>query len=185
MPSLGTAVAVLHEGRVLLTRREDADMWCLPGGAVDDGESIARAAEREVREETGLIVRVTRLVGLYSRPAWNNHSVVFAAELVGGELRPDPAEVVAAGFFEPAALPEPLLWWYERPIREALAGVGGSAAWTLDVPWPFGQTRDRRALYEWRDRSGLSRVEFAQRYFNQRGPDGEVADVPGRPVERP
>jgi ADP-ribose pyrophosphatase YjhB (NUDIX family) len=43
-------------------------MWCLPGGAVDPGESVAEACEREVLEETSLRVRVKRLVGVYSHP---------------------------------------------------------------------------------------------------------------------
>jgi ADP-ribose pyrophosphatase YjhB (NUDIX family) len=179
MPNLGVAVALLHDGKILLTKREDADSWCLPGGAVDDGESLAAAAVREVREETGLVVRLTRLVGLYSRPEWSSHSVVFAAELLGGALAPHPTEVVEAGFFDPGALPEPLLWWWERPIREAAAGVGGSAVWTLDVPWPFPPDVTRAEVYAIRDRSGLARAEFARRHFNRRGPGGERSEVPG------
>ena len=173
MPRLGVAVALLHEGKVLLTKREDAEMWCLPGGAVDDGESLAAAAVREVREETGLEVRLTRLVGIYSRPAWGNHSVIFAAELVGGTLALQAEEVIDAGFFDPAALPRPLLWWYERPIAEAVAGVGGSGVWTLDTPWPFEPGSSRAEVYAMRERSGLSKVEFAERHFNRRGPGGE------------
>lgn len=67
---LGVNVAIVSEGRVLLTRREDFDVWCLPGGQVDAGESLAEAARREVREETGLEVRIERLVGMYSGPRW-------------------------------------------------------------------------------------------------------------------
>jgi ADP-ribose pyrophosphatase YjhB (NUDIX family) len=178
VPNLGVAVALLHEGKVLLTKREDAEMWCLPGGAVDDGESLAAAAVREVREEAGLDVRLTRLVGLYSRPEWSNHVVVFAAELVGGTLTPQPGEAVDAGFFDPEALPEPLLWWWRRPIAEAVAGVGGSGAWTLDAPRPFPPGLSRAEIYAMRDRSGLSRAEFAEKYINQRGPEGERSELP-------
>ena len=178
MPTLGVAVALLHEGTVLLTKREDAEMWCLPGGAVDAGESLAAAAVREMREEAGLDVRLTRLVGLYSRPNWSNHIAVFAAELVGGTLALDPNETVDAGFFDPAALPEPLLWWWRRPIADAFAGVGGSAVWTFDAPYPFPPGLSRAELYALRDRSGLTRAEFAEKHFNQRGPVGERSELP-------
>ena len=82
--------------RVLLTRRSDNGRWCLPGGGMDPGESAAEACVREVLEETGLDVRVTRLIGVYTSP----HLIVefadgnriqpvafsFEAEVVGGEL---------------------------------------------------------------------------------------------------
>lgn len=55
-------------GRVLLTRRTDNGQWCLPGGHMEPGESIAEACAREVLEETGLIVNVQRLTGVYSTP---------------------------------------------------------------------------------------------------------------------
>ncbi|KOG43031.1 NUDIX hydrolase [Streptomyces resistomycificus] len=56
------------EGRLLLIERADDGYWALPGGMVDVGESFAQAAVREVREETGLDITVTGLVGLYSDP---------------------------------------------------------------------------------------------------------------------
>jgi ADP-ribose pyrophosphatase YjhB (NUDIX family) len=89
MAKLGVMVAVLDGGRVLLTRRHDFPVWCLPGGAIDPGESAAAAAVREVREETGLEVELTRLVGIYSRPRWSpegNHEALYAARVAGGVL---------------------------------------------------------------------------------------------------
>ena len=66
---LGCSAAIFDEqGRVFLTRRADNGQWCLPGGGMDAGESAAEACEREVWEETGLRVRVKRLVGVYSHP---------------------------------------------------------------------------------------------------------------------
>ncbi len=94
---LGCSAAIFDsEGRVLLTRRADNDQWCLPGGGMDAGESAEEACIREVLEETGLRVRVTRLVGVYSNP----HQLVvykdgvkvqivalhFEAEVTGGQL---------------------------------------------------------------------------------------------------
>jgi ADP-ribose pyrophosphatase YjhB (NUDIX family) len=93
---LGCSAAIFDEGgRVLLTRRADNGQWCLPGGGVESGESAAEACEREVFEETGLRVRVRRLVGVYSHPDQlviypdgNKAFIValhFTAEVVGGE----------------------------------------------------------------------------------------------------
>lgn len=84
-----------HE-KVLLTRRTDNGRWCLPGGHMEPGESAAEACEREVLEETGLTVRVKRLVGVYSNPdqlviypdGKKAHFVAlsFEAQIVEGEL---------------------------------------------------------------------------------------------------
>ena len=66
---LGCSAAIFDErGRILLTKRADNGQWCMPGGGMDSGESAAQACEREVWEETGLTVRVKRLVGVYSHP---------------------------------------------------------------------------------------------------------------------
>lgn len=54
-------------GDILLERRSDCGLWGLPGGRLDLGESVTEAALREVKEETGLDIRVERLVGVYSR----------------------------------------------------------------------------------------------------------------------
>jgi len=94
---VGCSAAIFDaDGRVLLTRRADNGQWCLPSGGMEPGESAMEACAREVIEETGLIVRVKRLVGIYSDP---NQLVVYAdgnkvqilavhfeAEIVGGEL---------------------------------------------------------------------------------------------------
>ena len=66
----GASALIFDEARekFLLTRREDNGRWCLPGGGMDPGESVAEACVREVLEETGLEVRVTKLVGIYTSP---------------------------------------------------------------------------------------------------------------------
>ncbi len=56
------------DGKVLLVRRTDNDTWTIPGGGLEPGESIAQTAIRECREESGLTVHVTGLVGVYSNP---------------------------------------------------------------------------------------------------------------------
>ncbi|WP_345324352.1 NUDIX domain-containing protein [Candidatus Villigracilis proximus] len=67
---VGCSAAIFDAKRekVLLTQRTDNGRWCLPGGGMESGESAAEACEREVWEETGLKVRVTRLIGVYSNP---------------------------------------------------------------------------------------------------------------------
>jgi ADP-ribose pyrophosphatase YjhB (NUDIX family) len=67
---LGCSATLFDDRRskILLTRRADNQRWCLPGGAMEPGESVTEACEREMWEETGLRVRVTRLLGVYSTP---------------------------------------------------------------------------------------------------------------------
>ena len=67
---VGCSAVIFDEKRekVLLTQRMDNGRWCLPGGHMESGESAAEACEREVWEETGLKVRATRLLGVYSNP---------------------------------------------------------------------------------------------------------------------
>ncbi len=68
--------------KVLLTRRSDNGRWCLPGGGMDPGESAEETCVREALEETGLQVRVTKLVGIYTSP---NIMVEYAD---GGRVQP-------------------------------------------------------------------------------------------------
>ena len=63
-----SAVVVDTDGNIVLQRRRDNEMWALPGGAMELGESVAQCAIRETREETGLDVEVTGVVGIYSDP---------------------------------------------------------------------------------------------------------------------
>jgi 8-oxo-dGTP pyrophosphatase MutT (NUDIX family) len=99
--------------RMLLTRRADNGRWCVPGGYMEPGESAAEACAREVWEETGLHVRVTRLIAIYSSPHilleypdGNRFQMVvlhFAAEPIEG----DPAtsdETTAIGYFAQAEI---------------------------------------------------------------------------------
>ena len=68
--ALGCSATIFDSSRqkVLLTRRTDNGRWCLPGGRTESGESVIETCERETLEETGLEVRVVRLLGIYSSP---------------------------------------------------------------------------------------------------------------------
>ncbi len=166
---LGVNVAIIENNRILLTQREDFEVWCLPGGAVDPGESLAEAAQREVLEEIGLAVELTRLVGVYSIPeegVGSGHIALFAGRVNGGEMKLDPHEVLAADFFSADALPELMLDWHRDRAVDALNGAGGSVFHRQHVRWPF-PLLSRKELYALRDRTGLPRHEFYRRFYVQ------------------
>lgn len=91
-----SVVVVDDKGRIVLQRRRDNDKWALPGGVMEIGESIADCARREVREETGLDVEITGIVGLYTDPkhvfAYDDgevrqeFSICFHANITGGSI---------------------------------------------------------------------------------------------------
>ncbi|SCG40443.1 NUDIX hydrolase [Micromonospora halophytica] len=95
VPSVVAAVRN-HRGELLMIHRTDNNLWALPGGGHDIGESISDTVVREVREETGIDVEVTGLVGIYTNPhhvmAYDDgevrqqFSICFTARPVGGEL---------------------------------------------------------------------------------------------------
>lgn len=90
---LGVSAVIVRDGRVLLVRRARgafAGRWSLPGGKVEHGETLADALRREVREETGLDVRVGEQVWTREQTSGPGHYVilVFRAEVVGSEVSP-------------------------------------------------------------------------------------------------
>ena len=98
--SIAVAVSAFiqdDEGRILMIRRTDNDLYSIPGGQLELGETLAEAAVREVREETGIECEVTGVIGLYSDPkhviAYDDgevrqeFSICFRATPKGGALR--------------------------------------------------------------------------------------------------
>ena len=94
-----TAIVADNHGRIALVKRKDNELWALPGGGMELGESIEQGAIREVKEETGLDVEVVGLVGVYTNPqhvmAYDDgevrqqFSLCFTTKLLGGELQFD------------------------------------------------------------------------------------------------
>ncbi|NJL84775.1 MAG: NUDIX hydrolase [Leptolyngbyaceae cyanobacterium SM1_1_3] len=128
-PILGTSVIpVLPTGEIVLIRRSDSGLWGLPGGIVDWGEDILTAARRELLEETGLeLLRVERLVGIYSKPRrdprFHSVCVALAADVTGQPAVADPAEVLEISAFDPQRLPvQALAHDHAQQLQDYLAG---------------------------------------------------------------
>ena len=128
MPNFGASAVVVSDGQVLLIKRRDVEVWALPGGAIDSGESTAQAAVREVKKRRESTLTLLRLVGIYSSPNWRSggdHAIVYAAIPKNDKPVAQANEVLDVGYFSPDQLPEPFTWWHRRRIDDALRGVTG------------------------------------------------------------
>jgi 8-oxo-dGTP diphosphatase len=127
VPSVFCAVRDLG-GRLLLVRRCDSGAWELPGGQVDVGETVLEAAVRETREESGVTVVVSGMVGLFTDPGHVVRSmtgtvrqqfvVVLRAQPVAGTPYGDAHETSEARWVEIAdveglAIEPPIIWWID------------------------------------------------------------------------
>ena len=140
-PLIGAEAAVWRQGKLLLIRREDDGLWAVPGGLTEVGETLAESACRELREETGLQGRATRLLGIFDSRRWQSrlkvqlYHVILQVECEGGAPVAGP-EATDARFFGPDELPAlsaghqlrvPLLFRQQQgeapvPFLDGLAG---------------------------------------------------------------
>ena len=79
--------------------------WSFPSGYVDLGEAVEAAAVREVKEETGVDIKINFLVGVYSSPTRPLVLLAYSAEVSGGNLKLNH-EVLDLGYFSPECLPD-------------------------------------------------------------------------------
>jgi ADP-ribose pyrophosphatase YjhB (NUDIX family) len=108
-----SAVVTDDAGRILLQRRTDSGNWALPGGGMEISESLADSVVREVKEETGLDVEVTGLVGTYTDPRHiiaytdgevrRQFNICYTARVTGGQLAISD-ESTELRFIDPAEL---------------------------------------------------------------------------------
>ncbi len=114
----GVACAVVREEKILLVRHGDFDMWQIPGGFQELGESVEQTATREIREELGVELRPEKLISVMSSPKWNIaypngdkiQQLIFLF-LMTGEFDEDvivmqKSEISDWGFFHLDSIPE-------------------------------------------------------------------------------
>jgi len=105
------------QGRILLIKRSDNDLWAVPAGGIELGDSVRQCAIREVYEETGLtptkLAPIAILSGADSTETnicghtYQFHITVFLATAWTGELVTQTDETTDAGWFHPDQLPTP------------------------------------------------------------------------------
>jgi 8-oxo-dGTP pyrophosphatase MutT (NUDIX family) len=113
----GVAAIIRDEhGRILVQKNRQA-VWNLPAGAIDPGEKPAQAIVREVFEETGLLIRPVRIIAVVGgapeqRMTYDNGdqlestTVVFACEIITGNIEPQDDETAKLKFCEPDQMPK-------------------------------------------------------------------------------
>lgn len=109
-----TAIVTNDYGQLLLQKRTDNELWGLPGGAMNIGESIGQAVVREVLEETALEVEPTGIVGIYSDPGHiiayadgevrQEFSICFTARIVAGQVAVGDNESTEVRFVDESEL---------------------------------------------------------------------------------
>ena len=110
-------------GTIVLIRRQNPPYgWALPGGFIDRGETCEDAARREMREEVGVDVLLTDLLGVYSDPARDPRHHTMSVVYIGRSVEPLAAgdDAAEAREFDPASLPEDMAFDHASIIADYL-----------------------------------------------------------------
>jgi len=122
-PGISAAI-IVDGGKVLMVRRRISEgelMWQFPAGAIEPGESAEAAAARETEEETGLTVKVLRLLGERVHPKTQRLMSYTACEPVSGEAHvADDDELDAVAWVALAEIPEYVPYGLFEPVQEYL-----------------------------------------------------------------
>lgn len=134
--SVSVAGAVIRDdGRFLAIRRRDNGTWELPGGVLELDETPEDGVVREVREETGILVKVDRLTGVYKNMARGIVALVFRCHPAGGREHPS-SESTAVAWFTPEEVKERMTEVYSVRLLDA-----------LDSDAPHVRTHDGKRLH--------------------------------------
>jgi 8-oxo-dGTP diphosphatase len=125
-PPIAAAV-IVKNGRVLLVQRrvkEGSLSWQFPAGAVEEGESASEAAVRETREETGLTVAASKILGERVHPATGRTMIYVACDVLNGEARvTDEYELADFAWSEGGRLAEYVPYGFYDPVQQHLDQV--------------------------------------------------------------
>lgn len=106
--------------KILLVKRCDVPIWVFPGGGIEEGETPEEAVIREVKEETGLSVCISKKIGEYTPMNFlSNTTHVFECQVISGELATSP-ETRNLGFFSFSETPHPFLHVHRYWLEDAL-----------------------------------------------------------------
>jgi ADP-ribose pyrophosphatase YjhB (NUDIX family) len=122
-----------EQNEILLQKRGDRNEWGFPGGAMELGESIEETAKREILEETGLIVEVEHLIGVYSKysgefPNGDKAQTItcfFQCRPIEGELCSDGIETLDLKFFSTDQVPKLFTKQHEDALKDWLSNRKG------------------------------------------------------------
>lgn len=128
---MAVGIILEHEGRILLVKRgrdPAKGMWALPGGKVNFGEDLKTAAQREMREETGLRIEAGEVAYCveFIDPMFHYVIIDLRARLLGGELKPSD-DATDARWFNRAELTDPSVEINTRRCLEIVGGADSSA----------------------------------------------------------
>jgi 8-oxo-dGTP pyrophosphatase MutT (NUDIX family) len=134
---LPSAAVAIHdaERRVLMGLHSDRHIWVLPGGLIEPLETPADGAVRETWEETGLIVELIGILGVYGGPELlveyaggdrcSYVGTIFRGRIIGGELRPDGKEILEVRYFSRSELKQlPHARWLDIALDAVFSSDG-------------------------------------------------------------
>ncbi len=128
-PLLTVDALIIYEEKIVLIRRKNPpfkDLYALPGGFVEVGETVEQAAMREAKEETGLDIRLIKLLGVYSDPSRDprGHTVSVCYLAVGSGNLKAGSDAKDTGLFSPNEMPK-LAFDHNKIIENATSDVDG------------------------------------------------------------